>query len=151
MQILPNDRWASVLLPRSLQPASGSSSWSWLNGCTKPRSWTTAAGRDTQHSVTNGKSVHSSRIRTSAVWMQEFYLPPPPGVLPPKVLQVDHRQSLHHGLPGVQRLQTCNEGWHDKKKRKEKKETCNCQTFELSTFGLYTSRSTPKFQKKTGI
>lgn len=39
-----------------------------------------------------------------------LYLPPAPGVLPPKVLQVDHGQPLDHGLSGVERLRTHNEG-----------------------------------------
>lgn len=48
--------------------------------------------------------------RRAAKGPPALYLPPASGVLPPKVLQVDHRQPLDHGLSGIQRLQTHNEG-----------------------------------------
>lgn len=49
--------------------------------------------------------------------MQEtvkLYLPPASGILSLEVVQVDHRQPLHHGLSGIQRLQRHNEGLNNR-------------------------------------
>ena len=104
-------------------PQDGPTAWAglsssfWSGGCTGTRFWWTAVKKKgpKEESQRNGRldgtpltgcwveGIHTGRC---------FYLPPAADVLSPEVIQVDHGQPLHQGLPGVRGLGTGSKGHH---------------------------------------